>query len=49
MNALRKPGTAAPKKNFLLRQDPDTPPELISRALNNLCRMLETQRRYQFG
>ena len=32
-----------------LFKDPDTPPELISRTLNNLCRMMEVQRRYRFG
>ena len=36
-------------KLLTLRKDPDTPPELISGARNNLCRTMETQRRYRFG
>ncbi len=32
-----------------LLQDPDTPPELISRTFNHLCRVMEIKRRYRFG
>ena len=32
-----------------LLQDPDTPPELISRTFNHLCRVMGIQRRYRFG
>ena len=32
-----------------LLQNPETPPELITRIFNNLCRVMEIQRRYRFG
>ena len=32
-----------------LLEDPGTPPELITRTFNNLCRVMEIQRRYRFG
>ena len=35
-------------KLLTLLKDPDTRRELISRALINPCRMMETQRRYRF-
>ena len=32
-----------------LLENPETPPELITRTFNNLCRVMEIQRRYRFG
>ena len=32
-----------------LLQNPEIPPELITRTFNNLCRVMEIQRRYRFG
>ena len=32
-----------------LLQNPETPPELITRTFSNLCRVMDIQRRYRFG
>ena len=32
-----------------LLENPETPPELITRTFNNLCRVMDIQRRYRFG
>ena len=32
-----------------LLQNPETPPDLITRTFSNLCRVMDIQRRYRFG